>query len=153
MKAMVCTLLAVLSLCGCSLRKPKAKIPESSSLTMMVHDVVPRDEFADRNILAQDIYDADNAQFFESALPNAIVRFKHLEGALAKTVFAETNHPIIYIDIDSNGSSNQLHMNMFHEECHIAEKGPRPVRGSDHNMDFQACLLKLANAGAMREWW
>lgn len=128
-------------------------IPVSGVSLEAPEDSEPAWENGMDNADLQDAYDLINTRYFAGKLPNAVLRFKVIKGYLGLTKDADSNHPIIYVNPKGTPSPKEVIFVLNHEACHTSLKGPKPMHGSDHGKEFQACMLRLANAGAFSVVW
>jgi len=93
-----------------------------------------------------------NQAYFQDSLPkSAKVRWGHMNDFMGHVdVFG----PQVYILIDrgTNTAPRVAKGTLLHEMCHVERhvKGENPA---SHGDEFQACMLRLAQAGAFKEIW
>ena len=103
--------------------------------------------------LLQDDYNTFNRDYFLGQLPkNANVRWTDLslQQDMGMTWIDEAGVRQIRIDRKTNPVLRQAQLTLLHEMCHIKTDG-REL--DNHGIKWQACMVNLAEHGAMHDLW
>jgi SprT-like family protein len=96
-------------------------------------------------------YEDGNRQYFDNKLPhNTIVSFDTPEHENSAATTAEHDgHFVIRIDPKINNIWQMAEMTEYHEMCHVETF----TELDEHGPKWQACMHRLANAGAFDNLW
>ena len=105
-------------------------------------------------------YDALNAEYYESRLPQATLSFaSNLKGmddagnmVPAEAVTFPGEYPRIRIDSEFKNYPSVAFELVIHEQCHVSTDKFHP-EFDQHGPNFQKCMLRMAEAGALKELW
>lgn len=102
-------------------------------------------------------YSYYNKKYFDNKLPkNVDIDYGPCDGLVnviaCSWLDKKPNGEVIaYIRLipEQNLAPNVSHMNLLHEQCHLAT----PYVGHDHGVEWQTCMHKLADAKAFDSLW
>ncbi|VVB52798.1 SprT-like family protein [uncultured archaeon] len=102
-------------------------------------------------------YDGYNEEYFANSLPDATVSWGDLTsiGDIAVTYLHKDGTIDIIVDRRKNPSTRQAQASLLHEMCHVATwpASDGPKDDPDHGAKHEACMLRLAEQGAMKGVW
>lgn len=95
-----------------------------------------------------------NHTYFQDALPNDVVLTRDLnDDRFMAITFYDTGQYHIQINPKYNISTKQERINLLHESCHVLLFIEQDTELDDHGPHWQACMMRLADAGAFKDLW
>lgn len=97
-----------------------------------------------------------NEMYFNDALPKTVLVDWHLNDPryLGLTDYEEHGEYYhIMLNPEYNKSGKTARLTLLHEMCHVSLRHDDDVEFDQHGPKWQACMHRLANAGAMEDLW